>query len=172
MSSRNQSPQIAAAGLPITARPAGALPAKTLAASTIDSPAGAPVATPARANEARLVAASGVHDFTIEIADDPLERAQGLMYRQEMARDHGMLFDFGKEAPRSFWMKNTPLPLDIIFIKGDGTVVSIAANTTPFSTDPVPSEGPARFVFEVNGGVAAAIGLAPGDRLLHQRVED
>ncbi len=131
-----------------------------------------PAETPVRSDQARLVAGSGVHDFTIEIADDPMERARGLMFRETMARDHGMLFDFGNEGMRSFWMKNTPLPLDIIFIRADGTVVNVAADTTPFSTDGVPSEGPARFVFEVNAGVAAEIGLEPGDRLLHRRVED
>nr|WP_255720558.1 DUF192 domain-containing protein [Acuticoccus kalidii] len=124
------------------------------------------------AGELLLLTEAGPHRFTIEIADDPVERATGLMYREEMARDHGMLFDFGREGPRAFWMKNTPLPLDIIFTKADGTVVSIARNTTPFSTDSIPSEGDARFVFEVNAGVADAIGLAAGDRLLHRRVTD
>ncbi|WP_108659652.1 DUF192 domain-containing protein [Acuticoccus kandeliae] len=123
------------------------------------------------ADELVLVTGSGTHTFTIEIADDPVERAQGLMFRETMARDHGMLFDFGREAPRAFWMKNTPLPLDIIFTRGDGTVVSIAKHTTPFSTDSIPSDGPARFVFEVNAGVADEIGLAPGDTLLHRRVD-
>ncbi|GAB5376785.1 MAG: hypothetical protein AcusKO_32470 [Acuticoccus sp.] len=118
-----------------------------------------------------MLTQSGAHQFSIEIADDPIERARGLMFREEMARDHGMLFDFGDEAHRDFWMKNTPLPLDIIYIGANGTVVSIAANTTPFSTASIPSGGPARFVLEVNGGVAAEIGLKPGDLLLHRRVE-
>lgn len=127
--------------------------------------------TPRKQTEARLITATGIHDFTVEIADDPVERAEGLMFRENMARDHGMLFDFADEDFRSFWMKNTPLPLDIIFIKADGTVDSIAHNTTPFSTEGIPSYGPVRFVFEVNAGVADEIGLKPGDRLLHRRIE-
>lgn len=128
-------------------------------------------ATPQRQDRARLVTGTGVHDFTVEIADDPIERAQGLMFREQMARDHGMLFDFALSDLRSFWMKNTPLSLDIIFIEADGTVESIAEGTTPFSTDPIPSVGPVRFVFEVNAGVAREIDLQPGDKLLHVRVE-
>ncbi|MEM8552839.1 MAG: DUF192 domain-containing protein, partial [Pseudomonadota bacterium] len=113
---------------------------------------------------------SGVHEFSVEIADDPIERAEGLMFREEMARDHGMLFDFAIPGPRSFWMKNTPLSLDIIFIQEDGTVESIVRATTPYSTDPIPSEGAVRFVLEVNAGVADEIALQPGDTLLHQRI--
>ena len=82
-----------------------------------------------------------------------------------------MLFDFAGESHQQFWMKNTPFPLDIIFIRADGTVDSIAAGTTPFPTDSIPSDGPASFVLEVNAGVAAEIGLAPGDKLVHRRVE-
>lgn len=126
--------------------------------------------TPARDDVAVLVTPLGSHTFSVEIADDPIERARGLMFREEMARDHGMLFDFGREGHRDFWMMNTPLSLDIIYIRGDGTVDSIAAGTTPFSTDSIPSDGPAQFVLEVNAGVAAEIGLKPGDRLLHRRV--
>jgi len=132
----------------------------------------APVETPERADTALLVTDGGVHAFSVEIADDPVERARGLMFRETMPRDHGMLFDFAQEGERSFWMKNTPLPLDIVFIGADGTVVSIARGTTPFSTDPIPSDGPARFVLEVNAGVADAIGLQPGDRLVHRRVAE
>ncbi|MEM8853874.1 MAG: DUF192 domain-containing protein [Pseudomonadota bacterium] len=130
-----------------------------------------PVEVTVGTDEVVLQTQSGTHRFTIEMADDPMERARGLMFREDMARDHGMLFDFGGEDLRSFWMKNTPLPLDIIFVKADGTVVSIAENTTPFSTDPIDSAGTARFVFEVNAGVSEDIGLMPGDRLHHPRVE-
>ncbi|WP_332461086.1 DUF192 domain-containing protein [Acuticoccus mangrovi] len=134
------------------------------------APPAARVEVPPR-TAALLLTDSGSHSFTIEIADDPIERSRGLMFRKEMARDHGMLFDFGGEGERTFWMKNTPLPLDIIFIRADGTVVSIAHHTTPFSTDAIPSHGKARFVFEVNAGVADEIGLEPGGRLVHERVE-
>ena len=151
---------------------AGALVIATAGAPPLLAKDAAPeVAVPTRSDTAILATANGTHQFTVEIADDPVERARGLMYREEMARDHGMLFDFAREGEQAFWMKNTPLPLDIIFIRADGTVVSIAADTTPYSTESIPSEGPARFVLEVNAGVAADIGLAPGDRLLHRRVE-
>jgi len=148
---------------------AAAVPAAAQTLVPAPAPAEA-VATPDRGDSAVLVTAGGAYTFTVEIADDPIERARGLMFREEMARDHGMLFDFGGEGHRDFWMKNTPLSLDIIFIRGDGTVDSIAAATTPFSTASIPSDGPARFVLEVNAGVAEEIGLAPGDRLLHPRV--
>ena len=111
------------------------------------------------------------HVFSAEIADTPAERALGLMFRTELADDHGMLFDFAGEAPRSFWMKNTFIPLDIIFAEADGDIVAIAENTTPLSEAAIPSGAPARFVFEVIGGTAARIGLEPGDRLDHRRVE-
>ena len=154
------------------ASPPAAAAAPADAAQSADE-AAKPVAeavTPARSGEAILVTAKGPTHFTVEIADDPVERARGLMFRQTMARDHGMLFDFASDGPRQFWMKNTPLSLDIIFIAGNGEVVSIAQGTTPFSTDGIPSEKDARFVLEVNAGVAGEIGLAPGDRLLHRRV--
>ncbi|WMS45176.1 DUF192 domain-containing protein (plasmid) [Acuticoccus sp. MNP-M23] len=112
--------------------------------------------------------ATSAGPITVEIASDPATRARGLMYRQTMPRDHGMWFVYPSEAPRAFWMKNTPLPLDIVFVAGDGRVVSIAHDATPFSTDPIPSAAPARFVLEVNAGVADEIGLAPGDRLTLQ----
>lgn len=117
-----------------------------------------------------LVTDAGTFPFTVEIADDPVERARGLMFREEMARDHGMLFDYGEEGERTFWMRNTILALDLIFARADGTVFSIKQGE-PFSEETIPSEGPARFVFEVNAGVAEEIGLDPGDRLVHRRVE-
>jgi len=118
--------------------------------------------------EAELVIASGEkqHRFTAEIAADDRERAIGLMFREEMAEDRGMLFLFGGESERHFWMKNTPLPLDIIFIAADGTIVSIAEDTTPFSESVIPSNGPAKFVFEVNSGVTEKLGIAAGDRVM------
>lgn len=110
------------------------------------------------------------HAFTVEIADDPMERARGLMFREEMAPDHGMLFDFAREQPVSFWMKNTPLSLDMIFAKADGTIVRIAENTTPQSTEAVPSEAPVRFVLEVVAGTSERLGIEAGDRIEHARV--
>ncbi|WP_245803164.1 DUF192 domain-containing protein [Acuticoccus yangtzensis] len=110
--------------------------------------------------------------FSVEIADDPIERARGLMFREEMAADAGMLFIFAREDERAFWMQNTILPLDIIYADADGVVVSIAKDTTPYSTATIPSDGPAQFVLELNAGVSDAIGLAPGDRLIHRRIPE
>lgn len=115
-----------------------------------------------------VVTASGtVHRFRVEIADDEAERQHGLMNRPKMDRDRGMLFEFPSEQMRSFWMKNTYIPLDIIYIARDGRIVSIAANTTPFSEAPIPSEGPANGVLEINGGLAAELGIRPGDTVRH-----
>lgn len=102
---------------------------------------------------------------SVEIADTNEKRALGLMYRRELPELHGMLFLFPRQELQSFWMKNTPLPLDIIFIDISGTIVSIAANTTPFSEKPLASGKPARFVLEVNGGFCQRHGIAVGDRV-------
>ena len=109
----------------------------------------------------------GQHRFTIELADTPGERARGLMYRRNMRPDHGMLFDFQVEQPVAFWMKNTPLPLDMLFIDATGTVVQIAADTVPFSETPVPSERPVQAVLELNAGTSRALGIAPGAVVRH-----
>ena len=107
---------------------------------------------------------------TVEVADTPQKRSFGLMYRRDLPELHGMLFLFPREEPLSFWMKNTPLPLDIIFINTAHTIVSIAQNTTPFSEKPLPSGSPAQFVLEVNGGFCRRHGVAVGDRVEFARV--
>jgi len=106
--------------------------------------------------------------FQVEIADDDRERQNGLMYRKSLAPDRGMLFDFGQAGPRSFWMKNTYIPLDILYIDADGYIVSIAAMTEPLSEAPVPSRGPALGVLEIAGGRAGELGIRPGDRVRHR----
>ena len=108
---------------------------------------------------------SGRHEFTVEWAVTPEETQRGLMFREHMDADHGMVFDFLDEAPRSFWMRNTVLSLDMIFIKADGTVYRIAEDTVPFTDTPVPSGAPVRYVLEVNAGTADRISLDPGDRV-------
>jgi uncharacterized membrane protein (UPF0127 family) len=110
---------------------------------------------------------NGRHRFSIELADTPTARAQGLMFRESMAADHGMLFDFQVEQPVAFWMKNTPLPLDMLFIDGLGIVVKIAADTTPYSEAAVPSGQPIRAVLEVNAGTAKRLGIEVGARVRH-----
>ncbi|NOT57585.1 MAG: DUF192 domain-containing protein [Deltaproteobacteria bacterium] len=102
---------------------------------------------------------------SVEIADTHEKRSLGLMYRRELPESRGMLFLFPRQEPQSFWMKNTPLPLDIIFIDTSLTIVSIARNTTPYSEKPLPSAKPAQFVLEVNGGFCQRHGIAVGDRV-------
>lgn len=107
------------------------------------------------------------HIFKVEAAVTPETRALGLMFRREMAADSGMLFDFGQNQPVSMWMKNTLIPLDMLFIDAEGRVVNIAERTVPGSLAGIASNGPVRFVLEVNGGTAARLGLKPGDRVHH-----
>jgi uncharacterized membrane protein (UPF0127 family) len=109
--------------------------------------------------------AKGRHAFQVEVAGDRESQARGLMYRREMAPDAGMLFDLHQNVFISFWMKNTFLPLDMVFIRADGTVSSIEPNAVPFSTDPIPSTEPVRAVLELNGGRAHDLGIKPGDRV-------
>lgn len=112
-----------------------------------------------------IVTHKGVSHFTVEIADTEAARERGLMYRRRLADDHGMLFDFKTPQPVSFWMKNTLISLDMIFIDENGQVVSVARNATPLSETPIPSEGSVLGVLEIRGGRAAEIGVQPGDRV-------
>jgi len=114
-----------------------------------------------------LVTASGAHPFQVEIAADEGSREKGLMNRRYMPADRGMLFEFEREAPVAFWMKNTYIPLDMIFIGRNGAITHIAANAEPLSEAVIPSGGPCVAVLEVNGGVAAKIGLRVGDKVRH-----
>lgn len=130
-----------------------------------------PLAACGKAEE-RLVlhTASGAYNFTVELADTPETRAKGLMFRQELADDAGMLFDFHQEQPASFWMRNTFIPLDMIFIGADGVVKSFHVNARPHDETGIQSDGPVRFVLEIPGGRSLEIGLQPGDRMEHPRV--
>ena len=114
-----------------------------------------------------IVTATGRHVFQVEIANNDATREHGLMDRRYMAVDHGMLFEFDREAPVSFWMKNTYIPLDMIFIAPSGVVTNIAANAEPLSERVIPSGGPCVAVLELNGGTAASIGLKVGDKVRH-----
>jgi uncharacterized membrane protein (UPF0127 family) len=106
--------------------------------------------------------------FEVEVVHLEADRNRGLMFRKSMAAAHGMLFDFDPPRPVSFWMKNTHIPLDIIFIDADGRIIRIAENTVPFSLDPVPSGEAARGVLEINAGLSRKLGLKPGDRVRHR----
>lgn len=99
------------------------------------------------------------------MASDNATRLRGLMYRKHLDADSGMLFDFQNDDFRSFWMKNTILPLDMLFIRADGTISSIVANTTPYSEKIISSEEPVRAVLEINAGRAAELGIKPGETI-------
>ncbi|MFC0283370.1 DUF192 domain-containing protein [Camelimonas abortus] len=131
---------------------------------------GAPHVTPAHPAELAVETATGVHRFRIELRDDDAGRMTGLMHRRAMPDNHGMLFDFGREEPVAMWMKNTLLPLDMLFIRADGTILSIAENATPLSTRIIFSGGPVRYVLELNAGAAARIGARPGDQVVHPAI--
>jgi uncharacterized membrane protein (UPF0127 family) len=106
-----------------------------------------------------------VHRFRVELARTPEQQEKGLMFRTAMGADEGMLFPSDEPARRSFWMKNTVIPLDIVFIGPDHMISNIAANAVPYSLDPIPSEGAAIAVLELNGGRAAQLGFTRGARV-------
>ena len=110
---------------------------------------------------------TGVHSFSVEVVDNDADRAKGLMHRRSLPEGTGMLFDFHREQDVSFWMQNTYIPLDMIFIRADGRIHRIAENTVPLSLEQVPSRGPVRGVLEVIAGTSRKLGIAPGDRVAH-----
>jgi uncharacterized membrane protein (UPF0127 family) len=122
----------------------------------------------ARFEELTVETAKGQTTFKVEVSDTAHLRQRGLMYRRDLPADQGMLFDFGKPRPVQMWMKNTYIPLDMIFIRADGTVVGIGADTVPLSEDTVGVAEPVKGVLEVVAGTAARIGLKPGDRIRHR----
>ena len=104
-------------------------------------------------------------NLDIEIADNDYETQTGLMYRDHMEENRGMLFVFGSESMHSFYMKNTEIPLDIIYIKADKTIATMVKNAKPFDETSLPSQVPVQYVLEVNGGMADKWGLTQGDRV-------
>lgn len=112
-----------------------------------------------------IISGNKTHKFTAEVAKSQQEQARGLMFRNNLAPDAGMIFPFESNRMASFWMKNTVIPLDIIFVRSDGTIESIAANTTPYSLDPVASGEPVAAVLELAGGRAAELAIKPGDQV-------
>jgi hypothetical protein len=115
-----------------------------------------------------IESSGGPRTFHMEVAADEASRDRGLMHRKHLAADAGMLFDFQGQVMTAFWMKDTPLPLDIIFIRADGTISTVAANAVPYSTAEIPSAEPIRAVIEINGGLAKRLGIAPGDHVRAQ----
>lgn len=148
-----------------------------LAAIVACSPQSSAEATPAAQQAARhpvsglevipltVESARGQHRFRVEVAGTPQDQARGLMFRTELGPDEGMIFPRNPPDHASFWMKNTPLPLDIIFVGVDGRINNIAAMTTPYSLESVASAGLASGVLEIPGGRAAELGIAPGDKV-------
>lgn len=114
---------------------------------------------------------SSIRSIEIEIAADPATRQRGLMYRRQMTLNQGMLFIFDDEDMRSFWMANTPIPLDIMFVGADSQMVNIARRTKPLSQEHVNSTGPAQYVVEVRGGFSERFGLDDSTRIRWQRKE-
>ncbi|MFP9137189.1 DUF192 domain-containing protein [Devosia sp. XGJD_8] len=124
------------------------------------------------ADESKLVlqTATGEYSFNVQVVDTPESRAQGLMFVTELADDAGMLFDFKEERPVSFWMRNTFIPLDMIFVGADGLVRNVHVNARPHDVTSIPSDGPVQYVLEIPGGRSVEIGLQPGDRMEHDRI--
>lgn len=117
---------------------------------------------------AEIVTQAGAHhSFAVEVATTEEQLAQGLMYRPSLAADAGMLFDFGGSRPVSMWMKNTLIPLDMLFLADDGRVVGVAERAVPRSLDLISAPEPVRGVLEVNGGTVSRLGIRPGDRLVY-----
>ncbi len=118
-----------------------------------------------------IVSGDERHEFMVELADTPEARSRGLMYRRSMADDYGMLFDFERVEIVTMWMRNTYIPLDMLFIRADGTIARIAENTEPLSERTISSREPVLSVLEVKGGTTARLGIGPGDRVEHPLFE-
>ena len=113
----------------------------------------------------RVIAGDETHDFAVEVARTGEQQAKGLMFRETLGPNEGMIFPYNPPRRAGFWMKDTPLALDIIFVGSDGRIINIAADTPPQSTDTVFSDGPASLILEIPGGRAAQLGIEPGDRV-------
>jgi uncharacterized protein len=120
-----------------------------------------------RIDEVTVETANGPARFEVEVAATEEQQARGLMFRRELADDRGMLFDFDQPHMAVFWMRNTVIPLDIIFIAPDGRIINIAERATPYSEAPIPADGLTRAVLEIRGGRASELGIRPGDRVRH-----
>ncbi len=112
-----------------------------------------------------IITAGGPHKFTVEVATTPAQMEQGLMFRHSLAPDAGMLFDYGTPSPAMMWMKNTLIPLDMLFVDAAGRIVNIHERAVPGSLETIAAAEPVRAVIELNGGTAARLGIRPGDRV-------
>ncbi|MEP9353299.1 DUF192 domain-containing protein [Xanthobacter sp. KR7-65] len=137
------------------------------------APSGHPPAAAAQTTEAaqreplEIATAKGVVAFEVEVARTEEQRSTGLMYRKSLGEQAGMLFDFKVDQPVYMWMKNTLIPLDMLFIRADGSIARVAAMTTPLSTETISSGEPVRAVLEIAGGTARKLGIKAGDKVAH-----
>src|SRR5271169_2159357 len=113
-----------------------------------------------------IVTATGPHRFTVEVAETPGQMEQGLMFRRTMAPDAGMLFDYKTPTLATMWMRNTLIPLDMLFVDAQGYIVNIHERAVPQSDAVITAAAPVRAVVELNGGTAARLGIKPGDRVV------
>jgi uncharacterized membrane protein (UPF0127 family) len=118
-----------------------------------------------KTSELTIFTAGGPHKFTVELALSGPQMEQGLMFRRSLAPDAGMLFDFQTPTNVTMWMKNTLIPLDMLFLDGGGQVIDIHERAVPQSLDMISARGPSRYVVELNGGTAERLGIRPGDRV-------
>ena len=116
--------------------------------------------------ELTIVSAGGPHKFTVELATTPGQMEQGLMFRKSMAPNVGMLFDYRAPSMAAMWMKNTLIPLDMLFVDQRGRIINIHERAVPGSLESIAAAAPARAVIELNGGTAARLGIKPGDRVI------
>jgi uncharacterized membrane protein (UPF0127 family) len=129
-----------------------------------------PLAACSQDNRLVVHSANGDHAFTVEVVDTNESRQKGLMFRQSLAPDAGMLFDFKQSGVVSFWMMNTFIPLDMLFIRANGTIANIHVNARPHDPTGIPSEGPVQFVLEIPGGRSDELGIKAGDTVAHPRI--
>jgi uncharacterized membrane protein (UPF0127 family) len=140
--------------------------AAEIAGSLFTFPAGAQLQRFAR-SELTIVSATGPHRFTVEVAETPAQMEQGLMFRRVMALDAGMLFEYQAPTVATMWMRNTLIPLDMLFVDAHGRIVNIHERAVPQSLDVIAAAAPVRAVIELNGGTAARLGIVPGDQVQH-----
>jgi uncharacterized protein len=123
-------------------------------------------------SELTIVSANGPHRFKVEVAETPAQMEQGLMFRTSLAPDAGMLFVYPQPTVATMWMKNTLIPLDMLFVDARGRIVNIQQRAVPQSLDVISAAAPVRAVIELNGGTAARLGIEPGDKVLHPAFSD
>ena len=118
-------------------------------------------------SELTLISATGPHRFKVELAKTPAQMTQGLMFRTSLAPDAGMLFEYQQPTAATMWMRNTLIPLDMLFVDAQGRIVNIHERAVPQSLELIAAAEPVRAVIELNGGTAARLGIEPGDRVVH-----